>query len=315
MCANHGIGVLTTLLGFLIVVTCADVMFAGASLEVEQDHKEYVHGQIIEVENDGLVEKWPSERERTLFREQTKDTVMNDKSDYNLIHFDDKAPIEAKNIIQSVVSIKPVSIVPGTYDGKGVRVKGLKPATGFIIDKRHVGAALHTIDQSQHAFIRTLDSEGNFSDKYQAKSHEIIYGKQAKVIIRAYTTSNEHKGDTEIPYDFGCYQTEEEIQDRPSLQIQSEKPSIGTRVILIGIPFSSDKDYSIEYSIGYIKNIVQSSGQPYLMLIDARTREGYSGGPVVNLDNGKVLGIIMGEYEFPPHLYTVAWSLPPSGIL
>ena len=98
-------------------------------------------------------------------------------------------------------------------------------------------------------------------------------------------------------------------QDTPLFQV-GDVGEAGQEVLLIGIPFDEETSTSSpKYSIGKIKKVVQSTGTGQLYFINARTDEGWSGGPVIDLESGEVLAVISGEWVFPPHQYTVAWAI------
>ena len=56
--------------------------------------------------------------------------------------------------------------------------------------------------------------------------------------------------------------------------------------------------------------VIRAVGPAYLFFIDVESEEGWSGGPVLDLACGHVLGVITGRYCFSSHDYTIAWTLP-----
>ena len=227
---------------------------------------------------------------------------------YEMGTFCEDTPSTISKYLRCVYSILPQKRI-GSSNGKKFKTKGLKPATAFMINNNLLVTAKHTADQSPIAFARNIDVCSNFISKYQCTRVNYHWQNNDKVTI--YNHSEETKqliSTIEIKWDVGFYKIIEN-QSTHFFQI-GKNAKVRQGVLLIGIYFDINSDYySAKYSIGKIEKIIQSTGTTYLYLISAEYQEGWSGGPVIDLASGKVLAVILGEYIFSQHRYTIAWSL------
>ncbi len=223
---------------------------------------------------------------------------------------DETAPPCVRDAVPSVVSLLPQRVVGEPVSGGFVKVQGLKPATGFHIGNGLIVTAGHTASQSAIALARPVDLKGSFLGKLQCQGIHMTYGNTARVVIKEYRITGEYLKDTELTYDVGCYRIESGTETCSALKVSSNVPAEGRSIFLIGVVFA-DNRYHLKYSAGTIAKVLQSTSDPRLILLNAESGPGFSGGPVIDSQTGQVLGVVTGGYEFSPHRYTVAWSLPP----
>jgi hypothetical protein len=222
--------------------------------------------------------------------------------------FCEDTPSTISKYLRCVYSILPQKLIRPS-NGKGFITKGLKPATAFMINNNFLVTAKHTADQSHIAFARNIDVYSNFTSKYKCtrvNSHR--QDNDTVTILNYLKETNKLINKTEIKWDVGYYKIKENHLTH-FFRI-GKNAKVGQDVFLIGILFDKNSgSYSAKYSIGKIEKIIQSTGTAHLYFISAESQEGWSGGPVIDLASGKVLGVISGEYIFSQHRYTIAWSL------
>ncbi|RKX30609.1 MAG: hypothetical protein DRP71_14755 [Verrucomicrobia bacterium] len=83
--------------------------------------------------------------------------------------------------------------------------------------------------------------------------------------------------------------------DSPYLKVAEERDAaaVGEEVVVVGSPLKSELDYSV--SRGIVSSYRVMGGYSFLQT-DAAINEGSSGGPVVNLRTGEVVGVVAMRY-------------------
>jgi S1-C subfamily serine protease len=83
--------------------------------------------------------------------------------------------------------------------------------------------------------------------------------------------------------------------ESPFLKIASERDAaaVGEEVVVVGSPIKSELDYSV--SRGIVSSYRMMGGYSFLQT-DAAINQGSSGGPVVNLRTGEVVGVVAMRY-------------------
>jgi S1-C subfamily serine protease len=83
--------------------------------------------------------------------------------------------------------------------------------------------------------------------------------------------------------------------ESPYLKVAEERDAaaVGEEVVVIGSPLKSELDYSV--SRGIVSSYRVMGGYSFLQT-DAAINEGSSGGPVVNLRTGEVVGVVAMRY-------------------
>lgn len=224
--------------------------------------------------------------------------------------FNANTPPSISKALYSVYSVLPGERVPGTGDDKGFKIKGLKPATGFLIAENILITARHACEQSPFAFARAVNERTEFIAKYQCKRiSDYLPGEALMTINDCSDDTGQGLKSHRIEWDVGAYQLSAETQ-LEFLRKHSAAPGASQEVALIGISFKRPNGYRVEYEIGAINKVLRSTGPADFLLVDSPSEEGWSGGPLLDLASGNAIGVISGSYYFPPHNYTTAWTLP-----
>ncbi len=86
-----------------------------------------------------------------------------------------------------------------------------------------------------------------------------------------------------------------ENMESPYLEVAEERDAaaVGEEVVVVGSPLKSELDYSV--SRGIVSSYRVMGGYSFLQT-DAAINEGSSGGPVVNLRTGEVVGVVAMRY-------------------
>jgi S1-C subfamily serine protease len=86
-----------------------------------------------------------------------------------------------------------------------------------------------------------------------------------------------------------------ENMESPYLEVAEERDAaaVGDEVVVVGSPLKSELDYSV--SRGIVSSYRVMGGYSFLQT-DAAINEGSSGGPVVNLRTGEVVGVVAMRY-------------------
>lgn len=86
-----------------------------------------------------------------------------------------------------------------------------------------------------------------------------------------------------------------ENMESPYLEVAEERDAaaVGEEVVVVGSPLKSELDYSV--SRGIVSSYRVMGGYSFLQT-DAAINEGSSGGPVVNLRTGEVVGVVAMHY-------------------
>jgi S1-C subfamily serine protease len=86
-----------------------------------------------------------------------------------------------------------------------------------------------------------------------------------------------------------------ENMESPYLEVAEERDAaaVGEEVVVVGSPLKSELDYSV--SRGIVSSYRMMGGYSFLQT-DAAINEGSSGGPVVNLRTGEVVGVVAMRY-------------------
>lgn len=157
--------------------------------------------------------------------------------------------------------------------------EALGSGTGFLINghlvtNNHVYHSQNT-DQIKITFVDedsssiTLEKIINYTD-FQSKLKE---------------------GDYEMGWDFAILDLEDsDINKLPSLEFCSAEYSIpiGKQIVLLGYPFNQD---SLAIHTGIVSSKYSINNVDYIQ-IDASVNKGNSGGPLIDKETGKVIGIV-----------------------
>lgn len=74
-------------------------------------------------------------------------------------------------------------------------------------------------------------------------------------------------------------------------------PQIGSSVCYIGFPFGQIGLHTIKISQSIISSKVKSQNRTNQFQLDAMVHEGNSGGPLIDLSSGQIIGIISGRFS------------------
>lgn len=99
--------------------------------------------------------------------------------------------------------------------------------------------------------------------------------------------------------DMAIIKIDKEDCDFYAVDFERKLPSVGEAICIMGYPFGDGicddvLDLRTTITKGYIASIQNYGGYPALFL-DADARHGNSGGPVISLQNGKVIGLLNGS--------------------
>jgi S1-C subfamily serine protease len=72
---------------------------------------------------------------------------------------------------------------------------------------------------------------------------------------------------------------------------------VGSTICYLGFPFAQDGLHTIKVSQSIISSKVKSTNGTKQYQLDAMVHEGNSGGPVVDLQTGKIIGIVSGRFS------------------
>lgn len=92
----------------------------------------------------------------------------------------------------------------------------------------------------------------------------------------------------ENSYDYAVFQPPAGVAAGPSLQLAEEEPLVGTEVCGLGFPFEQE-DLTITRGI---ISAVAKSGIARMLKLDMSVNPSNSGGPLVEMKTGKVIGVI-----------------------
>jgi len=97
-------------------------------------------------------------------------------------------------------------------------------------------------------------------------------------------------GDPEDSWDFAILRVNDpSFLDTPSLELEyDDEVLIGTQVALFGYQFDQPQ---LSIHMGYISSQYMKAGVHYLQL-DSSVNQGNSGGPLINVKTGRVLGLV-----------------------
>lgn len=93
---------------------------------------------------------------------------------------------------------------------------------------------------------------------------------------------------SEHNYDFAVIQPPDGILVGPSLEFASQEPQVGIEVCGLGFPFEQEE---LTITRGIVSSI-SKSGVARMLKLDMSINPSNSGGPLIALDSGKVVGVI-----------------------
>ena len=77
----------------------------------------------------------------------------------------------------------------------------------------------------------------------------------------------------------------------------TENLSMGTSLLSMGFPFGHDEMHNLVAQSAILSSKVRSKNGTRLLLFDAMVYDGVAGGPLVNADDGRVIGVIIGRFS------------------
>jgi S1-C subfamily serine protease len=84
----------------------------------------------------------------------------------------------------------------------------------------------------------------------------------------------------------------------PDNILGDEKTSqVGSTICYLGFPFAQDGLHTIKVSQSIISSKVKSNNGTKQYQLDAMVHEGNSGGPVIDLQTGRIIGIVNGRFS------------------
>ena len=223
-------------------------------------------------------------------------------------HADDNPPPK-KHPYSGILSVKPVE-KESELEGNTLLVRELMPASGFLIGKNTILTAEHVQEQSPLALIHTLDETGQFSKKYAAYEADPFPEADDTYTMTLPSPENGQTIETDtLEYDVAQYTAQDPITDITPLTPFNGTVRPSLQVNVTGIVYK-DKYYTTQTATGRINRIHRAKNGAHLLLLDIKSEHGMSGAPVTLPPTGEVIGVLMGEYRYPPYRYTVVWSLP-----
>lgn len=214
-----------------------------------------------------------------------------------------ESPRYILDALGSVVSVKPVVRI-----GRN-QVRGLKPATGFMLSKKLLACARHTSIQSPLALVTDVDANGLKNSKHQAQNVDWQRFRKIHALIPDnHRITGESLSPRKFDYDIDFYRLEVP-RDGQKLHCRPDHfRSIGDAVFVLGVVFAENR-YELMYSEGKVTRVLESNGGPILLLIDADTCVGFSGGPVIHRDTGEAIAVLAGGWETESTVESIAWTI------
>jgi serine protease Do len=93
------------------------------------------------------------------------------------------------------------------------------------------------------------------------------------------------------------FRTKFNIETPDHLAGSAESTIIGTSLLCFGFPFGHQDLHNLTAQGTMLSSKILSKDGTNLLLFDSVVHEGMSGGPIVNLDDGRVIGIIIGRFS------------------
>ena len=150
----------------------------------------------------------------------------------------------------------------------------LSSGTGFIISKEGYAITCnHVIERATEIFVRINNNNGN----------DVV---SADVVL-----SNKE-------YDYAIIKLESNEYNFAELSIE-DHIELGNDIIILGYPFGKKlndhvMELSLSFTRGYISS-VQNQNNVERVLLDISAKSGNSGSPVIDMNTGKVLGVLRGS--------------------
>lgn len=88
-----------------------------------------------------------------------------------------------------------------------------------------------------------------------------------------------------------------QIETPDHLAGSAETAGIGTSLMCFGFPFGHQDLHNLTAQGTMLSSKIISNNGTKLLLFDSVVHEGMSGGPVVNIEDGRVIGIIIGRFS------------------
>lgn len=151
--------------------------------------------------------------------------------------------------------------------------------TGFIVDGKLVtNNHVYFSNNTEEIRLETVDSDGFTSNK----STQMSYSDFQNLLL---------DGMPQASWDFAIIDiSQTELNDCPSMDFCNSdyEIEIGTGIALFGFPFTQN---NLSIHTGIISSRKITAGINYIQ-IDASVNSGNSGGPLIDTETGKVIGII-----------------------
>lgn len=150
----------------------------------------------------------------------------------------------------------------------------LSSGTGFIISKEGYAITCnHVIEDATEIFVRINNNNGN-----DVVSADVVSSNKEYDYAIIKLESNE--------YNFAELSTKDSIE-------------LGNDIIILGYPFGKKlndnvMELNLSFTRGYISS-VQNQNNIERVLLDISAKSGNSGSPVIDMNTGKVLGILRGS--------------------
>ncbi len=82
-----------------------------------------------------------------------------------------------------------------------------------------------------------------------------------------------------------------------SFSLNAEDYPVGSSVGYLGYPYGHSGQHALKFSHGVISSKVLSGNNTRQFQLDTMMHEGNSGGPLIDVSTGKVIGIVCGRYN------------------
>lgn len=206
---------------------------------------------------------------------------------------DSDSPERVLRALRSVVSIRPAGSKPTDRSLRST------PATGFYVGEDVIVTARHTAMQSTRARIHDVSPEhvSDFSVEVKRLRSNLF----EELSLPAHGT--------DVSYDIAYFGLEEQPRDSLMPLKIGDRPDCGEWLMLLGVTHNPKDGYVAKYSAGKLYEVRQFADQPALLLFEAPTQLGASGGPVIRAKTGKVVGVLSGALESNGRKLAMAWAL------
>lgn len=78
---------------------------------------------------------------------------------------------------------------------------------------------------------------------------------------------------------------------------QGDSVALGNGIVCLGFPFGHQDLYNLAVMRGIVSSKIRHKNGTNLIMIDSTIHDGMAGGPLVNQDDGRIIGILMGRFS------------------